>query len=227
MKRGKPIEPHEVGASWADAKAKGLRFYLGDQCKHGNVAPRYTNGGGCRCEPCRKDASRRSSAWAKENPERFAANQARADANPERQERRKGFQRDYNKRNAAKKVAAVMEWQRRNRERVAVHRKRWRLRHPDAVKAVTKRRNAAVIAAKPAWWSKWDVFVLQEAKDLAKRRTALTGITWEIDHMVPIHGRKASGLHCADNVQVIPRALNTWKRDRLVLIERGEWISHL
>jgi hypothetical protein len=38
----------------------------------------------------------------------------------------------------------------------------------------------------------------------------------EVDHIIPIRGRDAVGLHCIENLQYLPRDLNTKKSNRLL-----------
>lgn len=218
----------QLSKSAAEAKLLGHKVYLsGKPCKHGNVAPRYVVGNGCHCEPCKQERRERASAWNKANPERFAALQAKHQGKQEYKERAKPRAAAYRKENAERIVASVMAWQRLNPDLVKAAKKRWRERHPELLRLLSERRNKAIQRATPPWWSKWDRFVLREAKALAELRTKLTGIAWECDHMVPLQGRLACGLHCAENIQVIPKALNTWKKNHLRLTEPGEWIRHL
>lgn len=219
-------------ASRKEAVALGLKTYFsGRPCKHGNVAARYTVGNGCHCEPCKAERRDRASAWNKANPERFAELQAKHQGKPEYRERAKASHAAYRKANAAKIAAGVRAWQQRNPERGSAIKKRWAEKNPERLKLLSargsKKRAQAIQRATPPWWSKWDRFVLQEAKELAELRTKLTGFVWEQDHIIPLQGRLACGLHCAANIQVIPRALNHWKRNHMRLTQPGEWIKHL
>lgn len=85
-------------------------------------------------------------------------------------------------------------------------------------------RRARCRVAKPSWYSELDEFVMLEAADLARSRTAITGIPWHIDHMIPLRAKKACGLHCADNIQVIPAKMNQEKKNRMVLTEPLAWL---
>lgn len=44
--------------------------------------------------------------------------------------------------------------------------------------------------------------------------TDLTGIPHEVDHVYPLRGRTVSGLHVAENLRVVPAAVNLRKSNR-------------
>jgi hypothetical protein len=66
---------------------------------------------------------------------------------------------------------------------------------------------------------------MKESADLCRMRKLATGIEWNVDHMIPLQAKKASGLHCAANIQVIPEALNLSKQNKLVLTTPCEWVN--
>lgn len=61
--------------------------------------------------------------------------------------------------------------------------------------------------------SELDEFVFNEACVVAEEREKTTGIKWEIDHIVPLNHKKACGLHCAANFQVVPASWNRKKNN--------------
>lgn len=63
----------------------------------------------------------------------------------------------------------------------------------------------------PAWACPYAVF---EAYCLAQLRTEMTGVKFEVDHIVPLKAKDACGLHTEFNLQVIPAALNAEKNNR-------------
>lgn len=67
---------------------------------------------------------------------------------------------------------------------------------------------------RPTFDSELDDLAFYEAKALCVSRQALTGVKWEIDHIVPLNHRVASGLHSACNFQVAPKAWNVAKGNR-------------
>lgn len=88
----------------------------------------------------------------------------------------------------------------------------------------TKRR-AGRLGASPPWYGEFDALVISEAYTLCAMRRYHTGIDWHVDHMIPLRSKSASGLHCADNIQVIPAVMNSTKGNRMTLTNRNEWIS--
>ena len=88
-------------------------------------------------------------------------------------------------------------------------------------------RRSRKICATPPWFGELDEFVWREAADLRLRRESATGVPWAADHMIPLSGRRARGLHVWNNCQVIPASLNLWKHNKLVLTSPGEWIARL
>lgn len=85
-------------------------------------------------------------------------------------------------------------------------------RNVSAVKYHHKRK--AKLANLPVWDQEFDDFAVEEAKLLADIRTKLTGEPWEVDHIVPLHHRSASGLHNAYNLNVAPASWNLRKSNR-------------
>lgn len=60
--------------------------------------------------------------------------------------------------------------------------------------------------------SKW---IIKEIYKLAADRTKLHGFHWHVDHIIPLQGKTASGLHVPNNLQVIPWLDNVKKHNRV------------
>lgn len=112
-----------------------------------------------------------------------------------------------------------------NRERRLAMAAAWVADNPERARAHWARRRAAKRQRVPGWFGEFDNFVIQEAYDIAAKRQHLGD--WHVDHMVPLRARAASGLHCANNIQVIPAILNQRKHHRMWLTERLEWLQHV
>lgn len=79
----------------------------------------------------------------------------------------------------------------------------------------------------PTFNEEFDRFVWRELCLLRADREKATGIRWAIDHMLPLQGKRVSGLHTAHNWQLIPRWMNNDKLNRVVLTQPDEWIAYL
>lgn len=89
------------------------------------------------------------------------------------------------------------------------------------------KRQTAQAERTPIWNKEFDRFVWQELKRLRIDRGRATGIRWAIDHVIPLQGRRVSGLHTAANWQLIPHWMNNEKLNRLVLTKPDEWICFI
>jgi len=69
----------------------------------------------------------------------------------------------------------------------------------------------------PKWLSTEDIWMMEEAYILAALRTKIFGFAWEVDHMIPLRGKLASGLHVPHNLQVIPKMDNRSKSNRFIV----------
>jgi 5-methylcytosine-specific restriction endonuclease McrA len=63
----------------------------------------------------------------------------------------------------------------------------------------------------PKWLSDSDLWMIEEAYELASLRTKITGFKWHVDHVLPLQGKLVSGLHTPYNLQVIPGRINQSK----------------
>lgn len=91
--------------------------------------------------------------------------------------------------------------------------KRWRENNLGKHNAHMARRRANKLTATPAWV---DMLAIKDLYLLAQIRTAETGIKYSVDHIVPLKGKNVCGLHCPENLQVIPLIDNIRKGNRYV-----------
>lgn len=178
-------------------------YYTGKPCKRGNVAFRNLKAE-CQCAPCieaNKDSKNKS---AKNNRETRIIWEA------QNKERVAEYKRAWQERNPNKSKVAIANWKSRNKAKIA---------------ARTRYDQIKLTGAVPPWYGEIDELVAVEAHDLAWLRRKTTGISWSVDHMIPLKSKVACGLHCADNLQVIPLAMNVKKHTKLQLTQPFEWLK--
>ena len=124
---------------------------------------------------------------------------------------------------------AQVEWIRNNPKTVSAKNKRaYRKLNPDVIRrtdrteeekrqrAVDKssRRYSRAKQARPKWDKEFTSFVMDEARDLCRKREQITGEKWHVDHVIPLNGEFVSGLHVWNNFQVIPAKQNLLKGNK-------------
>jgi len=226
------------------ARACGLQTYHSEKrCPRGNRAPRLVSTCGCTCRPC-KDArtaltkARYYRKWGEIREKRLANYKLRAS---EYCDKGRALRRN-DPELRARGVEDCRTWREKNpgrinqinAERIArdpeAHKAACRLRYalsPDGAKAKARTREIAKGRRSPNWNPELDRFVLRECYELARLRLAVTGVRWEVDHMLPMRGLTVSGLHCAANLQVIPAELNRYKGQHAIMTEPFEWLQFL
>lgn len=66
----------------------------------------------------------------------------------------------------------------------------------------------------PEWLTVDDIWIINQAYELAALRTKMFGFKWHVDHIVPLKGNLVSGLHVPWNLQVIPAHENISKHNK-------------
>jgi hypothetical protein len=185
----------------------GLKtFFTGKKCKHGNVNERRVSNKDCLCNQCRELARNRKKAWALKNKEKV---------------------KQYELKNKDKRHLYAKSWALKNIEKVILNHKLYKLKNKEKVYEWNKKRMESKKSSVPKWYGEFDKFLITEAFHLAIKRNAQTKLKWHVDHMIPLNAKEACGLHCGNNIQVIPQRLNNIKVNKMILTNHFEWISYL
>jgi hypothetical protein len=92
--------------------------------------------------------------------------------------------------------------------------KEWRSRNKGIINFHTNKRYTVRKQRLPKWLTEENLKQIQVMYTLASSLTKKTGITWHVDHIIPLQGKTVSGLHVPENLQVIPGSLNNKKSNK-------------
>jgi hypothetical protein len=84
--------------------------------------------------------------------------------------------------------------------------------NPEMHLARTRKRQAALLQRVPKWDP--DAHLIVAKYQLAAMLTRETGIIHHVDHIIPLQGKKVSGLHVFSNLRVIPGEENVKKSNK-------------
>jgi hypothetical protein len=141
-----------------------------------------------KCAECVRRASRE---WRERNPGAFKAWYL------DNREERVEYSRQWSAENPELKARLYLEWYKKN---------------PDKVNALIAKRAAAKKRALPAWAN---LEAIEAIYAEAARLTKETGIRHEVDHIYPLQGKWACGLHCEANLQILTKVENIRKSNRM------------
>jgi hypothetical protein len=117
-------------------------------------------------------------------------------------------------RNKERSAAIKKAYRDRNKDKQSDYNKRWREANPEKHVAKEARRRAAKLDRTPQWLTKDHHWMIEECYSLSRLRSSITGVTHHVDHIVPLRGKKVSGLHVPWNLQVIPATDNCSKGNK-------------
>ena len=143
---------------------------------------------------------------------RRSCNQCRSKAQQEYYKENKESLRAKDKTQEA--LQKQKEYREANKARVLANKKKWRDTNKGKQIAILQKRRAAKIKRTPSWLSQEHQKAIRLEYELAAWCTAVTGIIYHVDHIVPLRGKTVSGLHVPWNLQVIPAKDNLAKGNR-------------
>ena len=116
-------------------------------------------------------------------------------------EARRLADREYARSIRERRLKTHKEWVSKNKGHCAAYQRKWReTAHIAHCKNGEK--------SSPKWANR---FFINEIYVLARLRTEVTGIPWEVDHIIPFNGKTVCGLHVENNLRVVPRLINKTK----------------
>lgn len=159
-------------------------------------------------------------------------------------EARKVYAKEYARRNREKAYARIKEWREANPEKWAEQSKRyaekypgnstartikWKKNNPERAAEVsrnTRQKNKPRVVANkaayrarktqraPLWLSSFDKLKIKCIYSVAAMLTRENKEEWQVDHIIPLHGKYVSGLHVPSNLWFIPAKENHLKNNK-------------
>jgi hypothetical protein len=158
-------------------------------------------------QTCRRCRQLQSYEWNKNNRDKKnAADKKWRDANPE-----KLWWKRNPEEHRARTAIATAKWWVKNPEYSHQH----YLKNKTQFVAARARRRAKQANATPIWLTPIHKAQIQEMYDVAAARETQTGVKYHVDHIIPITGKKVSGMHVPWNLQVITATENLSKGWRI------------
>lgn len=108
-----------------------------------------------------------------------------------------------------------VQYNRDNAEARAEYLSLYQKKNPDKLRMWATNYRAAKLQRTPKWLSEDDLWMIEQAYDVAVKRSDATRVMWHVDHIVPLQGKVVSGLHVPWNLQVITELENKQKGNRI------------
>lgn len=129
--------------------------------------------------------------------------------------------RRYKEKNPDKKVSKRFppeyhrQWRLNNKDKVLKSKQKYLLKNPHMIDQWDKKRKEAIRKATPKWLT---LEQKQEIADIYRQRRTMSEwheITYHVDHIEPIRGKRSCGLHVPWNLQIITAEENMRKLNKL------------
>ena len=119
--------------------------------------------------------------------------------------------KEYREANKERINEYAKEYRETNKEDIRLKKAYYQRTNPDKISARMAKRRATKLNATPYWAELDKIKVLYEK---AKWLESLTGLKYDVDHIVPLNSDKVSGLHVWHNLQILEASLNKQKSNK-------------
>lgn len=142
------------------------------------------------------------------------ARKSRLRTNPDFKKTEQEYKQRYRSNTIEQRAAYMQKWRSMNKEHLNASSKEYRANNKARCNHLCQLRKIALLQRTPAWLTNDDLWIIQQAYELAAQRAAMTGFAWHVDHEIPLRGKKVSGFHVPQNIRVIPGVDNMRKTNK-------------
>lgn len=180
---------------------RGLtRYYTGKPCVYGHVTERLVSNR--QCIEC----------------VRVSIAKYRVDNREVLLLKKREAQKLYRKKYPEKIKETRIKTTKKNKVKINANKAAWARKNHAKVMALTRKRQASKLQRTPKWIGSEEMWLIEQAYELAALRTKMFGFQWHVDHVIPLQGKNVSGLHVPTNLQVIPGVENIRKKNSFVVV---------
>ena len=190
-------------------KNNALR-YFGKVCVKHPVLDGLRSTSSYGCIACNNEAVKKHQA--KNRSLVHARNKQYREQNPEKIRQ---MHQDWRKDNAVHDAIRKQQYRTENAEKVKTAYKEYYEANYVRILAKRNKQHADKLKRTPAWLTANELWMIEEAYDLAAMRTKMFGFAWHVDHVLPLRGKLVSGFHTPYNLQVILAVDNLRKSNRM------------
>ena len=183
-------------------------------CARGHLL-RATSGGSCI--ECRRTTEKARYRSDPQKTKERTKKKYQANADVIRAKRRAAYGRNPEVEKSVAKIRSA-EWRLKNPQHEGTKQSKRKYAKANAPKcqALVVKYRTSKMHRTPAWLTADDFWMIEQAYELAALRTKLFGFSWHVDHVLPLQGKKVSGLHVPNNLQVIPWNDNVSKSNKFL-----------
>lgn len=130
---------------------------------------------------------------------------------PEFKQKELVYKKLYREKTVMQRAAYMAQWRQENKEHLAKYDKEYRNNNKSRTNYWCQLRKISIMQRTPKWLTEDDLWMIEQAYELAAYREKIFGFKWHVDHIIPLRGKTVSGLHTPYNLQVIPATINQRK----------------
>lgn len=118
-------------------------------------------------------------------------------------EKIRSYVKEYEENNAKEIAKRKQNYYYQNKEVINKRNNEYRKANKPKSIAACRKYQLSKLQRTPAWLTQHDYKVMESKYAIASWLSAVVGIDYHVDHVIPLRGKKVSGLHVPNNLSVI------------------------